>query len=147
MTHRLNKRWPFVSELVEDQLSIEAIHRLYSDTTLGDLKAKLGTYFDLAVTEQPDPQTLRAMEADGFLVLVGPNDAWRLTARPGAFDGVRTLDGAWLETALANFGGSVAYQHGLKRRRWPRWPRGTAAAVLIRPVSVSEIQRTARKRC
>ncbi len=73
----------FVSELVEDQLSIEAIHRLYTDTTIEDLKAQLGTYFDLTVTEQPDPKTLRAMEADGFLVLVGPNDAWRLIPEAG----------------------------------------------------------------
>jgi hypothetical protein len=135
----------FVSELVEDQLSIEAIHRLYTDTTLGDLKAQLGTYFDLTVTEQPDPQTLRAMEAGGFLVLVGPNDAWRLTPRPGAFDGVRPLDGAWLETALANFGASVGYQHGLDEALAEVAKGNAAAAVLIRPVSVSEIQRTARE--
>jgi hypothetical protein len=85
------------------------------------------------------------MEAGGFLVLVGPNDAWRLTPRPGAFDGVRPLDGAWLETALANFGASVGYQHGLDEALAEVAKGNAAAAVLIRPVSVSEIQRTARE--
>ena len=135
----------FVSELVEDQLSIEAIHRLYSDTTLGELKAQLARYFDLTVTEPPDSETLRAMEADGFLVLLGPNDAWRLTAKPGAFDGVRTVDGAWLEAALADFGASVAYQHGLDETLAEVAKGNAVAAVLIRPVSVSEIKRTARE--
>jgi len=135
----------FVSELVEDQLSIEAIHRLYSDTTLGELKAQLAKYFDLTVTEPPDSETLRAMEADGFLVLLGPNDAWRLTAKPGAFDGVRTVDGAWLEAALADFGASVAYQHGLDETLAEVAKGNAVAAVLIRPVSVSEIKRTARE--
>jgi uncharacterized protein (DUF1015 family) len=135
----------FVSELVEDQLSIEAIHRLYSDTTLGELKAQLAKYFDLTVTEPPGSETLRAMEADGFLVLLGPNDAWRLTAKPGAFDGVRTVDGAWLEAALADFGASVAYQHGLDETLAEVAKGNAVAAVLIRPVSVSEIKRTARE--
>src|SRR5215217_4688218 len=135
----------FVSELVEDQLSIEAIHRLYSDTTLGELKAQLAKYFDLTVTEPPDSKTRRAMEADGFLVLLGPNDAWRLTAKPGAFDGVRTVDGAWLEAALADFGASVAYQHGLDETLAEVAKGNAVAAVLIRPVSVSEIKRTARE--
>jgi uncharacterized protein (DUF1015 family) len=135
----------FISELVEDQLSIEAIHRLYSDTTLEELKAQLARYFDLTVTEPPDSETLRAMEANGFLVLLGPNDAWRLTAKPGAFDGVRSVDGAWLEAALADFGASVAYQHGLDETLAEVAKGNAAAAVLIRPVSVSEIKRTARE--
>lgn len=135
----------FVSELVENQLSVEAIHRLYADTTLTELKAELGRYFDLTVTEQPGPKTLRAMEADGFQVLVGPHDAWRLTAKPGAFDGVRALDGAWLEAALADLPASVDYQHGLDETLAEVAKGNAAAAVLIRPVSVAEIQRTARE--
>jgi hypothetical protein len=85
------------------------------------------------------------MEADGFLVLAGPNDAWRLTAKPGAFDGVRTVDGAWLEAAFADFEASVAYQHGLDETLAEVAKGNAAAAVLIRPVSVSEIKRTARE--
>jgi uncharacterized protein (DUF1015 family) len=134
----------FVSELVEDQLSVEAIHRLYADTTLDELMAKLGRYFDLTLTAQPGPETLRDMEAEGFLVLVSTDDAWRLTPKPGAFDRVRALDGAWLETALADIPASVAYQHGLDETLAEVVKGNAAAAVLIRPVSVAEIRRTAR---
>jgi hypothetical protein len=31
----------------------------------------------------------------------------------GRFDGVRALDGGWLETALADIGLTASYQHGL----------------------------------
>jgi uncharacterized protein (DUF1015 family) len=135
----------FVSELVEDQLSIEAIHRLYADTTLEKLKTELARSFHVTRTELPDRETLRAMEAEGYLVLVGPHSAWRLTAKPGAFEGVRPLDGEWLEAALADFPASVVYQHGLEETLAEVINGNAAAAVLIRPVSVAEIQRTARK--
>ena len=36
-----------------------------------------------------------------------------LTPRPGAFDGVRSLDGAWLEATFADTPAEVEYQHGL----------------------------------
>ena len=135
----------FVSELVEDQLSIEAIHRLYADTTLSELKAGLERSFDMTRTELPGRETLGAMEAEGYLVLVGPHNAWRLTAKPGAFDDVRPLDGEWLEAALADVPASVVYQHGLEETLAEVTNGNAAAAVLIRPVSVAEIQRTARE--
>src|SRR5215203_1855171 len=135
----------FVSELVEDQLSIEAIHRLYADATLEKLKTELERSFHVTRTELPGRETLRAMEAEGYLVLVGPHSAWRLTAKPGAFEGVRPLDGEWLEAALADFPASVVYQHGLEETLAEVINGNAAAAVLIRPVSVAEIQRTARK--
>ena len=53
------------------------------------------------------------MEADGRLVLVGPDGAEWLTPRPGAFDGVRALDGAWLEQPSPATAAEVTYQHGL----------------------------------
>ena len=85
------------------------------------------------------------MEADGFLVLVGPDGAWRLDPQPGRFDGVRALDGAWLETALADVALNVTYQHGLDETLAEVDSGRATAAVLIRPVSVAEIERTARE--
>ena len=85
------------------------------------------------------------MEAEGFLVLVGPDEAWRLDAQPGRFEGVRALDGAWLETALADVAVSVSYQHGLAETLAEIDAGRATAAVLIRPVSVAEIERTARE--
>ena len=48
---------------------------------------------------------------------------------------------------LADFPASVVYQHGLEETLAEVTNGNAAAAVLIRPVSVAEIQRTARKDC
>ena len=135
----------FVSELVPDQLSVAAIHRLYTGLPVADLAAALASWFDLVSMGMPGQDTLAAMEAEGFLVLVGPGAAWRLEPQPGAFDQVRSLDGAWLETALADVEVGVAYQHGLAETLAAVADGAAAAAVLIRPVSVAEIERTARE--
>ncbi|GAA2105582.1 DUF1015 domain-containing protein [Microlunatus panaciterrae] len=135
----------FVGELVAEQLSVEAIHRLYDDVSLADLRAALATRFELTPLPEPTPATLAAMQAEGFLVLVGPDRAERLTPRAGAFDGVRSLDGVWLEETLANVPASVSYQHGLGEVTAAVRDGRATAAVLIRPVSVDEIERTARE--
>jgi uncharacterized protein (DUF1015 family) len=135
----------FVSELVADQLSVDAIHRLYTGITPAQLAAALGPRFDLEPTSRPSAQTLSAMAAEGFLVLVERNRAWKLTPKPGAFDGVRSLDGAWLEAALEGTVASVGYQHGLAETLAEVDAGRAAAAVVIRPVSVAEIERTARE--
>jgi uncharacterized protein (DUF1015 family) len=135
----------FVSELVADQLSVDAIHRLYTGITPGELAAALGRRFDLELTTRPTAETLSAMAAEGFLVLVEPDRAWKLTPHPGAFDGLRSLDGAWLEAALEGTAASVGYQHGLSETLAEVDAGRAAAAVVIRPVSVAEIERTARE--
>ena len=135
----------FVSELVAEQLSVAAIHRLYADITLPDLTAALARSFEITPTDRPSDATLAAMEAEGFLVLVGPDACWRLTAKPQVFDQIRALDGAWLETALADVSTTVTYQHGLAETLAEVDSGRASAAVLIRPVSVAEIELTARQ--
>ena len=135
----------FVNELVAEQLSVAAIHRLYADIDLDTLRAALARSFDLEETERPTEETLAAMESGGFLVLVAPALAWRLKPKPGAFEGVRDLDGLWLETALGDTAATVSYQHGLAETLAAVQSGQAAAAVLIRPVSVAEITRTARE--
>ena len=56
------------------------------------------------------------MVAQSRLVLVGPGSAEWLIPRDGAFDGVRSIDGAWLEHAVAGTPAAdvVTYQHGLE---------------------------------
>ncbi len=135
----------FVNELIEEQLSVEAVHRLYSDIDVTDLAAALARSFELIPTDQPSPETLAAMATEGFLVLFTRDASWRLEAKPGRFDGVRALDGGWLETALADVPVKVSYQHGLEEALWGVENGQASAAVLIRPVSVAEIERTARE--
>jgi uncharacterized protein (DUF1015 family) len=136
----------FVNELVADQLSVEAIHRLYHDVSFDDLVAALDTSFERSDAGTPDDSTLATMDDEGVLCLIGPDGAaqW-LRARPGAFDGVRSLDGAWLEHALGDLAHSVTYQHGVDHVVDAVTSATAAAAVLIRPVSVAEIERTARE--
>ncbi|MGH3340988.1 MAG: DUF1015 domain-containing protein, partial [Propionibacteriaceae bacterium] len=92
----------FINELIEEQLSVEAIHRLYSDIDPTDLATALARSFELIPTHRPSPEILAAMASEGFLVLFTSDGSWRLKAKPGRFDGVRALDGGWLETALAD---------------------------------------------
>ena len=135
----------FVNELVAEQLSVDAIHRLYADVAPAELTAALARSFTLTAVGRPSADTLAAMTAEGFLVLVTADGAWRLDPQPGRFDGVRALDGAWLETALADVALTVTYQHGLVEAVAEVDAGRAAAAVLIRPVSVAEIERTARE--
>jgi uncharacterized protein (DUF1015 family) len=136
----------FVNELVAEQLSVAAIHRLYDGITFDDLRDRLATAFDLSPAGRPTPTTLAEMVERGALCLVGRNGegTW-LTPRPGALDDVRPLDGAWLEHVLAGTTASVSYQHGLDQVLAAVMSGTATAAVLIRPVSVREIERTARE--
>jgi uncharacterized protein (DUF1015 family) len=135
----------FVNELIEEQLSVAPIHRLYADIRFADLAEALTRSFDLIPTARPDSETLAAMHKEGFLILVGRDAAWKLRAKPGRFDGVRQLDGGWLETALADTPLTVSYQHGLEETLAEVDNGRAMAGVLIRPVNVAEIERTARE--
>lgn len=140
----------FVNELSEDQLAIDAIHRLYRGVGYDQLKDDLAPCFTFeAVGVVPTPATLAEMVHLGRLVLVGPDGrAEWLIPKPGAFDQVRALDGAWLEHALQNSRAQVSYQHGLAEildiMSSPADDH-PGAAVLIRPTSITEIIRTARQ--
>jgi uncharacterized protein (DUF1015 family) len=136
----------FINELVADQLSIEAIHRVYIGTTADALRDALAASFDIEPAPGPTPATLADMVTLGRLVLLSSDgSAQWLSPKGGAFDGVRSLDGAWLEHALAGSDAEVGYQHGLDETL-ARLSDGTAdAAILIRPTSLEEIRRTARE--
>ena len=134
----------FVGELVADQLSVEAIHRLYTGVTPDDLAATLAARFDVEPADgELTRDVLARMDRDCRLVLVRP-DGWAwLTPKPGAFDDLRTLDGLWLEETLGDSSAEVTYQHGLDEVVDAVRTGRASAAVLIRPVSVEEIRRTA----
>ena len=136
----------FVNELVAEQLSIEAIHRVYAGTTVEQLRAELAHCFDLAPAPAPTPALLAEMVSLGRLVLLAPDGTaeW-LIPKPAALAGVRDLDGAYLEHALAASAAVVGYQHGLAEVLDLLRSGGAAAAVLIRPTSLAEIARTARE--
>jgi uncharacterized protein (DUF1015 family) len=136
----------FVGELVADQLSVEAIHRLYTGIEADALADALSERFDIEpAVGDLTPEVLGRMNDDARLVLVRPGGWDWLVPQPGAVDGLRALDGLWLEETLADSTAEVTYQHGLDQSVAAVRGGEATAAVLIRPVSVEEIRRTAEE--
>lgn len=134
----------YVGELVDEQLSVEAIHRLYSAIDATTLVEALQPFFDISPAGLVEPGITAEMERRGALVLVRPDRTGLfLSPRPEAFAGVRDLDGARLEHALASVSHEVTYQHGVGLVTDIVESGRATAGVLIRPVTVAEIRRTA----
>lgn len=134
----------YVGELVEEQLSVEAIHRLYTGIDATSLAGALEPFFEIAPAGPIEPGITAEMARRGALVLVRPDRTGLfLTPRSGAFGGVRDLDGARLEHALASTVHEVTYQHGVDLVADIVASGRATAGVLIRPVTVAEIRRTA----
>lgn len=137
----------YVAELVGDQLSIDAIHRLYHGVSVEQLLAVLTPAFHCAEAGAVTPAFAAEVVERGSLCLVRPDGTgvW-LTPEPTAFEGVRALDAAYLEHVLATSDIEVSYQHGVQHVV-DRVTNGDAAAgVLIRPTGIDEIRRTADER-
>ena len=126
----------FVGELVAEQLSIEAIHRLYRGVPFDELRAALAALVRLATSRAARrPRRWRRWSTAAPSCSSAPDGSaeW-LLPRPGAFDGVRALDGAWLEHALAGTAGrghvparprrGAGRRHRRRRRRRRADPPG-----------------------
>jgi uncharacterized protein (DUF1015 family) len=137
----------YVAELVADQLSIDAIHRLYHGVTAAELLTLLSESFDVAEAGPVTPAFAGEVVERGALCLVRPDGTgvW-LTPRPAAFEGVRALDGALLEHALRDHDIDVSYQHGVQHVVDILAAARASVAVLIRPTGIDEIRRTANER-
>jgi uncharacterized protein (DUF1015 family) len=136
----------YVGELVESQLSIDAIHRLYRGVDDAGLLDLLSPCFDARPAGPVDATFAARVVSEGALCLVHPDGSgtW-LTPRPEAFVGVRALDGALLEHALRDADVEVTYQHGVQHVVDAVASGAVAAGVLIRPTSIDEIRRTAHE--
>lgn len=134
----------YVAELVRDQLSIAAIHRLISGHTADEVLGRLGPFYDVKPAGAVGPATIASMDAEGALCLVdGAGNGTFLVPRDSAFAGIRYLDSARLEHALGDLMSAVTYQHGVTDVLRRLTAGETTCAVLIRPVSLEEIRRTA----
>lgn len=136
----------YVGELVESQLSIDAIHRLYRGIEPDVLAEVLAESFDLTSAGPIDASFAAALTARGALCLVRSDGTgtW-LSPRPSAFEGIRALDGALLEHALRDTDVDISYQHGVQHVVDLVTSGQASAGVLIRPTSIDEIRRTAHE--
>ena len=137
----------FVSELVADQLSVEAIHRLYRDVSVDDLVAALDTCFERSDAGTPDARRWPRWTTTACC-------AW--SARDGTAQWLTPAARGVRRRALARRRVArtcarrrrrtrVSYQHGVDHVVDAVTSGAATAAVLIRPVSVAEIERTARE--
>lgn len=134
----------YINELVDEQLSVAAIHRLYSDVEFTALVNRLAKYFEISVLQNIDASIISKMDAQQHLTLVSPDGTTKIMKpKSEMFNGVRNLDSAMLEHALSALNLTVSYQHGYHEIIEQLATAKFTAAVLIRPVSVAEIQRTA----
>jgi len=137
----------YVAELVEDQLSIDAIHRLYHGIGADELLHVLAASFDLTEAGTVSSAFAAEVVARGALCAVRADGSgvW-LTPKPEVFSGVRALDGAYLEHALRDHDIDVSYQHGVQHVVAQVANGAASLGVLIRPTGIDEIRRTANER-
>lgn len=137
----------YVAELVDDQLSIDAIHRLYHGVPVERLLEILSSSFTTSEAGPVSAAFAGEVSRKGALCLVRPDGAgvW-LSPKPEVFAEVRALDGAYLEHALAGHDIEVSYQHGVEQVVDLVGMGAASAGVLIRPTSIDEIRRTATER-
>ena len=136
----------YVAELVEDQLSVAAIHRLYDVPDMKAFESALREKFELLDCPPVTAGITDWMDSNGCLVLLRPeHDPVALRPRDASLTDVRDLDGSRLEYALRTCNHEVRYQHGVEEILGAMQSRAADAAILIRPVTVEEIRRTARE--
>ncbi len=137
----------YVAELVGDQLSIDAIHRLYHGISESALLHILAKSFDIQDAGEVTPAFATHVVQRSALCLVRSNGSgvW-LSAKPEAFEGIRALDGALLEHALRDHNIDVSYQHGVHNVVERVAAEPATVGVLIRPTGIDEIRRTANER-
>lgn len=140
----------FVVELVEEQLTVQPIHRLLSGLPDDfDFLAAFDPYFDvvdIGPLDDDDDITARLAEHDG-LVLVHPHGVRLLHPKPEALAGARDLDSDRLDIALASLPPhTVTFQHGVGNVRGAVERGDADAGVLLRPPTVEQIAATAHAR-
>jgi uncharacterized protein (DUF1015 family) len=139
-----------VCELGDSQAGVRPIHRLVTGLPAGfDLLAALDPLFE-PVADAGSPTTLpeRMAEAGGLGLVMGADEAWLLLPRAGAGGGDSEdgtpPDAALLDAALASLPPhTLGFEHSLDAVLTHVASGKASAGVLLRPVDVHEIARTA----
>ena len=139
----------FMVELAESQLHVQAIHRMVGELAPGtDPVGLLERYFDAVHAGPATERVVGALASSGSLAAVTPLGAWLLTVRPGAFEEAGTdleaglVDLALREVPEAPVSYTPAWQDALHEVGEGR----AQLAIILRPVTVSQISAWARAR-
>jgi uncharacterized protein (DUF1015 family) len=138
-----------IVELTEDQLEVGAIHRVMRG--LPDEAATLqlfGRWFDCESSGEPSEELVDSLVAERVLALLTRENVWRLTPNRLALG----REGSELDSTLASIAIEeaprvlVGFRHD-PRAAWSDVSTGAAdAALLLRPVTISQISRWAHDR-
>ncbi len=135
----------YVVELVEDELTVHAIHRLLRGLPDGfDLASALSPWFEDAGAPPPGQPITTTMVGSGCLTLVLPDREVLLRPRSDALAEARDLDSSRLDVALADLPShALSFQHGVDQVRAAVATGAAQAGVLLRPATVAQIEATA----
>lgn len=135
----------YVGELVDEQLSVAAIHRLINGVPDWAILEGFAPLFEMTPAGVIGAGHARTVVEHGALCLVhSDGHGTYMQPRPECFVGVRDLDSARLEHALKRVPHfELSYQHGVANIVASVTSGQAAVGVLLRPVSVDEIRRTA----
>jgi uncharacterized protein (DUF1015 family) len=137
----------FVQELAEDQLVVRALHRLIRDVPDGvDVARELARSYDMDDAGPVTVETTATMRERGVDCLVLPDGAGRFLApRSGAVGAETDLASARLDAALADVPHTLAYEPDVDAVLAALATGDAQAAVLLRPVTVAQIEATAHE--
>jgi uncharacterized protein (DUF1015 family) len=135
----------YIVELVEDELTVHGIHRLIAGLPAGtDLVEALAPWFEDAGPPPGEVPITTAMVDAGCLTLVLPDRDVLLRPRPEALAEARDLDSSRLDAALEALPShELSFQHGVGNVRAAVASGAAQAGVLLRPVTIAQIEATA----
>jgi uncharacterized protein (DUF1015 family) len=132
----------YVVELVEDELTVQPIHRLLDGLPDGAApQILLGEHFEVETTDPFGPDAVERLVAAGGMGLVTPEGSFLLRPREGAFPPDVDLDTVRLELAREALPShELRYQHGVANVVDAVAAGEAQAALLMRPATVAQIQ-------
>ena len=132
----------FVVELVEDELTVQPIHRLVTGLPEGSaLHILLSEHFDVEPTDEFGPDAVARLVELGGLGMMDDTGTFLLRPKAGAFDDSVELDTVRLEQAREALPAhELTYQHGVANVVDAVAEGRAQAAFLMRPATVAQIQ-------
>lgn len=136
-----------VVELTEEQITVQAIHRLIIGLPPDlDLAAALDRWFDVTPSGPVDRTILERMDEAGALAVLTRGQVLLARPRPAVSEAAaHDLDSSRLDVALADLPPhQLVYQHGWDNCAAAVASGSASAAVLLRPAAVEQISAISR---